>query len=118
MPNLRFYIDYEREPAVAQELFLQLFNHLDRCEVREANGDVRKRLPSSAVTQVGFLPSEEVIPYPLNTFSGYRLLQEYFLFPQKYMFFNVNLGSQTEITANRIELTFEFHRNFDNSAPC
>ncbi len=116
MPSLRFYLDYEREPAVAQELFLQLFNHLERCDVRDPGGDVRHRLPASAISPVGFLPGEEVIPYPMNSFSGYRLLQEYFLFPQKYMFFDVNLGSQTEITSNRIELVFEFRRSFNNTA--
>ncbi len=116
VPSLRFYLDYEREPAVAQELFVRLFNNLDRCDVREPGGEVHSHVPASAVTQVGFLPTEEVIPYPLNTFSGYRLLQEYFLFPQKYMFFDLNLGGQTEITANRIELSFEFHRSFNNSA--
>ena len=32
------------------------------------------------------------MPYPHTTFSGYRHLQEYFSFPEKYLFVDVSGG--------------------------
>ncbi len=57
---------------------------------------------------VGFEESEAMLPYPRRSFPGYRLLQEYFAFPEKYFFFDVSgleevwpLGFK-----NRFELVF------------
>lgn len=40
----------------------------------------------SAVLPVGFTPDEALLPYTPRSFQGYRLLQEYFAFPERYMF--------------------------------
>ena len=49
-----------------------------------------------------------MLPWPLRSFPGYRLLQEYFSFPDKYFFFDV--GGLSEALArgfkNRFELIF------------
>ncbi|MCF5466568.1 type VI secretion system baseplate subunit TssF [Pseudomonas syringae] len=42
------------------------------------------------VKPVGFAEEEALIPYPLNTFRGYRYLQEYFCFPEKFLFVDVH----------------------------
>jgi len=39
---------------------------------------------------VGFEEDEAILPYPKRSFDGYRLLQEYFSFPQKYLFLEVS----------------------------
>jgi type VI secretion system protein ImpG len=39
---------------------------------------------------MGFSESESVLPYPRRSFDGYRLLQEYFAFPEKFFFFELN----------------------------
>ncbi|HEX8096923.1 MAG TPA: type VI secretion system baseplate subunit TssF, partial [Pyrinomonadaceae bacterium] len=46
-------------------------------------------LPASAVKPVGFEPDEGMLPYTARSFTGYRLLTEYFAFPQKFLFFDV-----------------------------
>ena len=38
---------------------------------------------------VGFGENEGALPYPLRSFLGYRLLQEYFAFPDKFFFFDL-----------------------------
>uniref|UniRef100_UPI0013CE530A type VI secretion system baseplate subunit TssF n=1 Tax=Pseudomonas viridiflava TaxID=33069 RepID=UPI0013CE530A len=43
-------------------------------------------IPVSEVQAVGFAEEEALIPYPFNTFRGYRYLQEYFFFQEKFMF--------------------------------
>src|SRR5260370_39068975 len=43
-------------------------------------------LPASSLRPVGFEDKEALLPYPRHSFSGYRLLQEYFSFPEKFFF--------------------------------
>jgi len=47
-------------------------------------------LDASAVRPVGFDDSEALLPVSLRTFQGYRLLQEYFSFPQRFRFFEIS----------------------------
>ncbi|MGE8358698.1 type VI secretion system baseplate subunit TssF [Pseudomonas sp.] len=44
------------------------------------------QLDAKKVQPVGFAEDEALIPYPLNTFRGYRYLQEYFAFQDKFLF--------------------------------
>lgn len=46
-------------------------------------------LPPGAVVPVGFGDNEAVLPDPPQAHPGYRLLQEYFAFPEKYLFVDV-----------------------------
>lgn len=46
-------------------------------------------LEPSCLSQVGFAPDEDVLPYPRRSFTGYRLLQEYFAFPEKFLFLDL-----------------------------
>jgi type VI secretion system protein ImpG len=46
-------------------------------------------LPTSHLKPVGFGPQDDVIPYPLFSHPGYRLLQEYFWLPEKFLFFDL-----------------------------
>ncbi len=43
-------------------------------------------LPPSTVRPVGFGDDQALLPPSLRTFQGYRLLQEYFAFPQRFRF--------------------------------
>lgn len=38
---------------------------------------------------VGFGEQEALLPYPSQSFPGYRLLQEYFILPHKFLFFDI-----------------------------
>jgi type VI secretion system protein ImpG len=46
-------------------------------------------LPGSALRPVGFENDEGMLPYSPRSFVGYRLLQEYFTFPDKYLFLDL-----------------------------
>jgi type VI secretion system protein ImpG len=48
------------------------------------------RLPASAVRHEGFGDDQALLPADHRGFQGYRLLQEYFAFPQRYLFFSLN----------------------------
>jgi type VI secretion system protein ImpG len=46
-------------------------------------------LPTTAVRPVGFGENDGVLPYVRRSFLGYRMLQEYFAFPQKFLFLDL-----------------------------
>jgi type VI secretion system protein ImpG len=46
-------------------------------------------LPADCVRAVGFDDEHALLPVTLTGFAGYRLLQEYFAFPQRFLFFDL-----------------------------
>src|SRR5688572_18244015 len=46
-------------------------------------------LPATSIQPVGFSDSEALLPVTLRSFQGYRLLQEYFAFPQRFRFVEI-----------------------------
>ncbi len=53
----------------------------------------QQQLAGEVVRPVGFDDAHALLPVTLTGFAGYRLLQEYFAFPQRFLFFDlVGLG--------------------------
>lgn len=48
------------------------------------------QLPDGALQPVGFGEDEALIPYPHKSLDAYRLLHEYFVFPDKFKFFDLH----------------------------
>lgn len=48
------------------------------------------QLSPSQLRPLGFEEDEALLPYPKRSFEGYRLLQEYFTFSEKFLFFELN----------------------------
>ena len=46
----------------------------------------RVTLKKDSIRRVGFSDGEALLPYSPRSFQGYRLLQEYFAFPDRYLF--------------------------------
>jgi type VI secretion system protein ImpG len=46
--------------------------------------------PATSVRQVGLEDTEALLPVTRRSFQGYRLLQEYFAFPERLLFFSLN----------------------------
>ncbi|MEM6468448.1 MAG: type VI secretion system baseplate subunit TssF [Planctomycetota bacterium] len=55
------------------------------------------RFENDCVRPVGFAEDQALLPFGSRSFSGYRLLQEYFAFPQRYMF--AELGGLDRFTS-------------------
>lgn len=47
-------------------------------------------LPPTCIRAVGFGPDEGLLPYTSRSFLGYRLLQEYFALPEKFLFLDID----------------------------
>jgi type VI secretion system protein ImpG len=86
--RLRFFID--GEPAMVHALYELLFNNTSQIVLATAANAVNKTvLPRSAIRSVGFGPEEGTLEYDPRSFLGYRLLHEYFTFPDKFLFFDI-----------------------------
>jgi type VI secretion system protein ImpG len=57
------------------------------------------------IQPVGFDADQGLLAYPPESFVGYRLLQEYFTFPDKFLF--VELGGLLDVTRNCEETSIE-----------
>jgi type VI secretion system protein ImpG len=96
----------------AMTLNLWLHRYLKRIVVRTISG-AEISLGPEALRQAGLADGERVLPYPHNSFSGYRLLQEYYALPRKFCAVQLidlplsHAGQQDE----RFELVFEFSRS-------
>jgi type VI secretion system protein ImpG len=64
-------------------------------------------LNKDCIKKVGFDCEEGIFPYPANSFSGYRLITEFFLFPEKFLFFDLMLDEiNLAQFQNSIEICF------------
>ncbi|MBP8185093.1 MAG: type VI secretion system baseplate subunit TssF [Pseudomonas sp.] len=123
--RLRLHLSGER--YISQLLYLSLLRHLDNIElvllgadgqalVKDVNGIPQSsvRLAANQVQPVGFAEDEALVPYPLNTFRGYRYLQEYFSFQDKFLFVDLNgLDSLARLPHELIKQTRGLELRFD-----
>lgn len=86
MERLRFFL--RADPVVASLLYEIVTSRVLRVALL-GEGNAPIVLPNSAIEPVGFGDRDEVLPYPEHAQPAYRLLQEYFAFPEKYHFFDL-----------------------------
>ena len=77
------------EYARAADLFLVLDRFLKQIRIVPGRGGSACRLGPESLRPVGFERRNSLFPFPLQAFSGYRLLQEYFNLPEKFLFFEL-----------------------------
>lgn len=76
---------FNAEDAVASMMHLFFTRHVEKVVI--AAGDAKATLPGAQwVRAVGFGADEGIVPYSPYSFSGFRLLQEYLSFRQKFWF--------------------------------
>jgi len=97
LDRLRFFLNGDL--PLASTLYELLDNSCTAILLRSEDGTTLK-LPRESLRPVGFGEDEGLLPYPRRSFLGYRLLQEYFTFPYKFLFFDVTgldrLGTSVE----------------------
>jgi type VI secretion system protein ImpG len=90
MNELRFFLSGDH--PTTHQLYELIFNHVTSVQIRLPNAPPGKgllTLPASAIKSVGYEENEGMLPYGPRSFPGYRLLTEYFAFPQKFLFFDL-----------------------------
>lgn len=84
--RLDFFINAADE--VAGQLYELVHAHGIGAMVVDAAGRPHA-LPPGCIGELGFEPGEALLPYDRRSFQGYRLLHEYFAFPQRFLFFSI-----------------------------
>jgi type VI secretion system protein ImpG len=84
--SLRFHL--AGDAAAAAERYKIIFNCIRGLRIG-AEGGTSALLGTGNLQAVGFEDDEALLPYPSQSFPGYRILQEYFILPEKFLFFDV-----------------------------
>jgi type VI secretion system protein ImpG len=86
LDKLRFFLD--GEPSLMHLLYELLLTRALRVRIDDGTDDPAKTvsLPGGALSAVGFAPEEGLLDADERTFAGFRLLTEYFAFPDKFLF--------------------------------
>jgi type VI secretion system protein ImpG len=93
LPRLRLFLHRGNNTNVYKLLEML---HTDVLEVCLAPGPQAERfavLPPSCLASVGFERQEGLLPDDARTHPAYRILTEYFAFPQKHLFVDLELGN-------------------------
>ncbi|MBD3183746.1 type VI secretion system baseplate subunit TssF [Candidatus Poribacteria bacterium] len=113
--SLRLFIHDVDQPTMS-DIHLYLTRYVQRVVIKSIPDGAQTTIQGQAgVMPVGFAPQESLLPYTNYSFFGYGLLQEYFCYPRKFMFFDIvgfdRLSSLLEST-NELEVQVHFNRPF------
>ena len=103
---LRFFLRGADE--MPSQIYEQIFAR--KCALVLQSATVRGKtlatFPASGIRRVGFSDREALLPPSPRSFEGYRLLREYFAFPQRYMFFELGgfADALKQCTDNQIDI--------------
>ena len=110
--KLKLFFNTERELHVGRTLLLWFSRHVRQIECT-AEGGSKVSLGQTAVKAAGFTDEEAVLPWPINTFSGFRLLQEYLTYPTKFLFIDISgLEALAADDGRSVLIAAEFDRPF------
>ncbi len=108
LEQLRFYLNGEE--SLIHSLYELLLNNCARIVLRDPDDPQQRivELPPDSIRPVGFSDDEAILPFPSRSFTGYRILQEYFAFPKKFFFIDVkNLAPlRGDLFTNKAEIVF------------
>lgn len=104
-----------RGDGVAVPLYEQIIGNLQGVLAQPAQRPVpwRRMIESSTVRRMGFDENQALLPYTARSFQGYRYLQEYFAFPERFLFVELTelLPVVEQCPQNEMDLIFLFNRN-------
>jgi type VI secretion system protein ImpG len=117
MDRLRFYLAGENQMIAS--LYETLFNHTLQVSFRPLERELRVPPvvipPERCLFQVGFELEDGMLPYPNQSFLGYRLLTEFFTFPSKFLF--VDLGGWQAVARAGFKKKVEVNCFLDRTSP-
>lgn len=111
LSSLRFFLSGQDQHVLP--LYELLFNNVTHVALAaKAKDPTPVVLEPGAIWPVGFERHEGMLPYPVRSFLGYRLLTEYFVFPHKFLFFDLAQLEPAKLShvGNNLEIFFYLDR--------
>jgi type VI secretion system protein ImpG len=71
-------------------------------------------MPANSIKPVGFGSEESLFDYSDNVFEGYRLLQDYFVLPEKFLFIDIVNLKTVKNVGNEFTVELAFDRAMDD----
>lgn len=107
LDELIVYLKGNEETATS--LYEQLV--ANTCAVNYQGVGVKKHCKGNSIVPHGFDEKEALLPQTSQSFSGYRLLQEYFSFPERFRFIKMTGLKEvfSKCLGNEIEIVFAFN---------
>jgi type VI secretion system protein ImpG len=106
--GLRLFI--HGDLSASSLILLWLLRYCRSVWVRGASGGDGVVLQPRCIRPVGFDRDFRLLPWP-RAFDGYRLLQEYFTLPEKFLFFEIHgLEAAAPVLEERFEIAFHLER--------
>lgn len=112
--SLQFFL---RGGGLAFHLYEQLLGNTLAVALKPAKSPAPwvKLLPAGSVKSVGFDDDHALLPYTSRSFKGYRLMQEYFAFPERFLFVQLSDLQKAIRNCDEDELDIVFLLNRANS---
>lgn len=89
--RLRLYIN--ADAALAATLRDTLFMRVTTAWLQVGDTEAWQRLPGVPLAPVGFERDEAMLPYEARVHAAYRIVTEYFLYPEKFNFVDIDLAA-------------------------
>ena len=101
--------------VTATRIYEELLGHCLGVVVSVPGSSESVYLPADALRQEGFEADQALLPTDPRVFQGYRLLHEYFAFPQRFLFFSINglRPALSQLGKGVFELTVLIDRDVD-----
>src|SRR5260370_18729835 len=112
LDRLRLFLGGERGSALLELLLAHTISVALADDQADAGPVI---LPPDALQAVGFSPEEALFPLPARSFSGFRLLSEYFSPREKFLFIDIfRLDAKTLVSAGH---PIDIFRFLDRATP-
>ncbi len=108
--GIRFYLHGDYSVATTLWLWLQQYCSQIRIRSLDSSGS-QIRLPLDSLKPLGWEREYALFPWSQQSLEGFRLIQEYFTFPQKFLFFDLlNLDAAKSIAHPNFEIAFHLNK--------
>ncbi|MEY0164374.1 type VI secretion system baseplate subunit TssF [Providencia rettgeri] len=109
--KLCFYLN--GSPFTTNQLYFLLSQHIQNASL--VTDEHVLPLNQFAVKPVGFQKQDALLPYPKNSYDGYRILQEFFCFPEAFLFLDIQGMDDIPLAIQTKQ--FKLVINFDKEIP-
>ena len=114
--KIRFFLNGQAQNIFPlYELLLKEILEVDLIKQSNNNPLIVSRLEKNAVRAVGFDHSEGILPYPKQSLLAYRLLTEFFVFPEKFLFIDLDINSDAWLGCGNKAEFFLYIKNINQN---
>ena len=110
--GIRFYLAGTKGTSLSRSLYKALLTETKAVVLSDGSGQ-KVNLHKKHITPAGLSAEESLIPTSYGGFEGYTLMQEYFSFPNKFLFVDLELPKNLGLTGKSLSIEFLLEGPFE-----